>query len=153
MERDIRPYYRKRWAQRKSLSNGSVQPLPVESKRQDARDEDILKVMWQMIACGLSIFLGGFVLWSLDNHYCTQLRSWRHEVDLPYGILLEGHGWWHLMTGIGAYFYIVWGIWLRHCLNGRQDEFQLVWPSMLASLPRVERVRHEHMNGAVKKQS
>lgn len=31
------------------------------------------------------------------------------------------------MTGIGAYLYIVWGIWLRHCLNNRQDEYHLQW--------------------------
>jgi dihydroceramidase len=31
------------------------------------------------------------------------------------------------MTGIGAYLYIVWGIWLRHCLNQRQDEYHLQW--------------------------
>jgi dihydroceramidase len=34
------------------------------------------------------------------------------------------------MTGLGAYFYIVWGIWLRHCLNYRQDEYELQWPNM-----------------------
>jgi dihydroceramidase len=32
------------------------------------------------------------------------------------------------MTGIGAYLYIIWGIWLRHCLNGRQEEYELWWP-------------------------
>jgi dihydroceramidase len=77
-------------------------------------------------------------------------------VGLPWGVLLEGHGWWHLGTGFGAvsfsrrmraaidsmgfnwlirfsqYCYIVWGIWLRHCLNGRQDEFELVWPRILS---------------------
>lgn len=31
------------------------------------------------------------------------------------------------MTGIGAYMYIIWGIWLRHCLNGRQDDYHLRW--------------------------
>lgn len=36
----------------------------------------------------------------------------------------------HLMTGLGAYFYIVWGIWLRHCLNYRQDEYELQWPNV-----------------------
>ena len=45
------------------------------------------------------------------------------------------------MTGLGAYFYIVWGIWLRHCLNGRQDEYELLWPSKLASIPRIVRAR------------
>lgn len=46
----------------------------------------------------------------------------------------------HLMTGTGAYFYITWGIWLRHCLNGKQDEFDLYWPSKLTSLPAI--VKH-----------
>lgn len=32
------------------------------------------------------------------------------------------------MSGIGAYMYILWGIWLRHCVNGRQDEYTLHWP-------------------------
>lgn len=40
------------------------------------------------------------------------------------------------MTGIGAYFYITWGIWLRHCLNGRQEEYTLVWPRLF-SLPEI----------------
>lgn len=50
----------------------------------------------------------------------------------------------HLMTGTGAYFYITWGIWLRHCLNGRQDEYDLSWPRVW-SLPEV--VRTKSMNG------
>jgi dihydroceramidase len=41
------------------------------------------------------------------------------------------------MTGIGSYFYIVWALWLRYCLNEQQDEWALNWPSMLFSLPEV----------------
>ncbi|KAK5737529.1 alkaline ceramidase ydc1 [Elasticomyces elasticus] len=51
------------------------------------------------------------------------------------------------MTGTGAYFYIVWGIWLRHCLNGRQDEYELVWPSLFTSIPSIVR-RPQAMNGS-----
>jgi dihydroceramidase len=40
------------------------------------------------------------------------------------------------MTGIGSYFYIVWAIWLRHCLNERQDEYILNWPGIF-TLPEV----------------
>lgn len=40
------------------------------------------------------------------------------------------------MTGVGAYYYIVWAVWLRHCLNERQDEFVLNWPTVFA-LPEV----------------
>jgi len=85
-----------------------------EQRRIDARDVAILSQMWTLIAIGLSVFLGGFAVWNLDNMYCNTLRRWRRNVGLPWGVVLEGHGWWHLMTGMGAYFYIVWGIWLRH---------------------------------------
>ncbi len=40
------------------------------------------------------------------------------------------------MTGIGSYYYLVWAVWLRHCLNERQDEYGLDWPSIF-SLPEV----------------
>ncbi len=55
----------------------------------------------------------------------------------------------HLMTGLGAYCYIIWGIWLRHCLNGRQDEYELVWPAMYR-LPEIVKVkRRSSENGSI----
>ena len=51
------------------------------------------------------------------------------------------------MTGIGAYFYITWGIWLRHCLNGRQEEYTLVWPRLF-SLPEI--VKTDSLNDVAK---
>jgi hypothetical protein len=55
----------------------------------------------------------------------------------------------HLLTGLGAYCYIVWGIWLRHCLNGRQDEYQLVWPRLF-SLPEIVSVKRQPVaNGSI----
>ena len=61
---------------------------------QDMRDAKILKAMWVLIGIGLSTFLGGFGIWALDNKYCGTLRVWRREVGLPWGVVLEGHGWW-----------------------------------------------------------
>ena len=54
------------------------------------------------------------------------------------------------MTGTGAYCYITWAIWLRHCLNGRQDEYDLKWPR-LWYLPEVIRV--QPLNGVTKHQN
>jgi len=57
------------------------------------------------------------------------------------------------MTGIGAYFYIQWGIWLRHCINGEQDQFKMVWPRLVTSFPTVERIKSERngvLNGSAK---
>lgn len=67
---------------------------PVEQTRIERRDEEILKTMWMMIACGISAVACGFLIWNLDNIFCGVLRRWRRDVGLPWGILLEGHGWW-----------------------------------------------------------
>ncbi|KAF2722653.1 alkaline phytoceramidase [Polychaeton citri CBS 116435] len=151
MERNIRPHYRNR--QEEGVKKIMSDAERAVQKRQDERDQEILRTMWTMIAIGLSVFLGGFAIWNLDNIFCSRLRFWRREyLGLPWGILLEGHGWWHLMTGLGAYFYIVWGVWLRHCLNGRQDEFTLDWPHWW-SLPQVVSTGGlpSHANGSLKK--
>jgi len=151
MEVNIRPSWkaRERTMKQGHHANGILSAEEeTEKLRKDARDVEILKTMWTMVAYGLSVFLGGFVVWTLDNQLCSSLRQWRREVGLPWGILLEGHGWWHLMTGLGAYFYVIWGIWLRHCLNGEQDQFELVWPRLITSIPLVVRKSFaSHENG------
>lgn len=52
----------------------------------------------------------------------------------------------HIMTGIGAYLYIIWGIWLRHCLNQRQDEYHLRWAHFW-HIPEVIRTSPPHEKG------
>lgn len=51
------------------------------------------------------------------------------------------------MTGVGAYYYIVWGIWLRHCLNYRQDEYQLLWPNLWTMPLVVKQAKSMEANG------
>jgi dihydroceramidase len=102
MEVSIRPYYRER-KEKRELESKSLSPVDkAEQERRDNRDREILRQMWWMIGTGLTAFLGGFAVWNLDNEYCSVLRSWRHQIGLPWGILLEGHGWWHIGTGFGA---------------------------------------------------
>lgn len=109
MEVNIRPYYRKKHDTHVKVQGSTAvsEREKQEEARKDKRDQDIVSKMWIIVGVGLSVFLGGFGIWNLDNAYCSTLRTWRREVGLPWGILLEGHGWWHLMTGLGAYFYIV----------------------------------------------
>ncbi|KIW63835.1 hypothetical protein PV04_08807 [Phialophora macrospora] len=142
METSLRPSLRKSEEKHRLERKRSGVP-DVISKEQQAyenqRDREILKTMWILVAFGVSIFLVGFYIWNLDNIYCSTLRRWRRSIGMPWGFFLEGHGWWHLMTGIGAYDYIVWGIYLRHILNGDQEHFKMVWPS-LSTLPEVVRM-------------
>ena len=73
-------------------------PMTAEEKRisqsNGRRDVKILRSMWVMIAFGLGTFLTGFGIWQLDNEYCSKIRGWRREMGLPWGMVLEGHGWW-----------------------------------------------------------
>lgn len=142
METTLRPSLR-RSEEKHRLEREQAGVSDVISKEQQAyenqRDREILKTMWILVGFGVSIFLGGFYIWNLDNIYCSTLRRWRRSIGMPWGFLLEGHGWWHLMTGIGAYDYIVWGIYLRHILNGDQEHFKMVWPSFFR-LPEIVRV-------------
>ncbi|CAO1605122.1 alkaline ceramidase ydc1 [Xanthoria calcicola] len=147
MEFSLRPSLRKNEENFKLHHKKSMTADQKEvSRADDVRNAKILSTMWILIITGLSIFLSGFGFWQIDNIFCSNLRQWRRELGLPWGIILEGHGWWHLLTGIGAYYYLIWGIWLRHCLNGRQDEYSLVWPSIL-SLPEI--VRSDYFHGIV----
>ncbi|KAJ9616166.1 alkaline ceramidase ydc1 [Knufia peltigerae] len=131
--------------------------LPVMTKEEqdyeNKRDMEILRTMWFFVVFGVSIFLAGFGIWNLDNQYCSTLRKWRRELGMPWGFFLEGHGWWHLMTGIGAYFYILWAIHLRHVLNGDQEHFRLVWDRFF-QLPEVVRIsdppsKEKNCSGAI----
>ena len=93
MECCLRPSFRQAEQGRQEKLAGKV-ITPKEREILDARDMKILKTMWLMVGCGLSIFLGGFGIWALDNQYCSTLRRWRRDIGLPWGVLLEGHGWW-----------------------------------------------------------
>ncbi|KAE8870249.1 hypothetical protein PTNB29_00593 [Pyrenophora teres f. teres] len=147
MEVNIRPRFRSK--ERTAANPRQAKGVKAVQDREDVRDQEIISTMWKMIGFGLSIFLGGFVVWHLDNVYCSKLIQWRREIGMPWGFVLEGHGWWHLMTGTGAYFYIVWGVWLRHCLNYRQDEYELDWPKYW-TMPQV--IKRQSANGSRKKE-
>ncbi|KAI1467377.1 putative alkaline phytoceramidase [Daldinia caldariorum] len=121
MERTLRPALKVREESRKREARAPRLPTANETIRE----------MWVMVATGLSVFLGGYLIWNLDNMYCNTIRKWRHQLQLPWAVVLEGHAWWHLMTGIGAYFYIVWRIWVHRCLDGDEDKFRLAWPYIL----------------------
>ncbi|KAJ5779430.1 Ceramidase [Penicillium paradoxum] len=129
MEVTLRPKWRHSTEEDRLSRQKQGLPVPTKERQhyENVRDEKTLKTMWFMVIYGLSMFLGGFFIWNLDNVFCSEIRQMRRAVGLPWGLLLEGHGWWHIMTGIGAYLYIVWGIWLRHCLNNRQEEYHLRW--------------------------
>lgn len=110
---------------------------PALQTRSPDKAAAIMTNMWKLCFSGVALFLVGFSIWNIDNIYCVHLRSWREILLLPWAVVLEGHGWWHLFTGLGAYYFIMWQVWLRRCLDADEDQFMLQWPSLFTSVPRV----------------
>ena len=48
----------------------------------------------------------GYALWQIDLEFCEALRSVRLALGIPLSFLLEFHGWWHVLTALGAIEYI-----------------------------------------------
>lgn len=76
--------------------------LIYQSDRPSAEASRLMKrflraVVWLILA---------FVIWNIDLEYCFNLRDIRHKIGLPWAWLLELHGWWHVLTAIGASEYI-----------------------------------------------
>ena len=47
-----------------------------------------------------------YVLWNIDVNYCPTLTKWKHRVGMPWAVLLEFHGWWHILTAIASYAFM-----------------------------------------------
>ena len=65
--------------------------------------------MRDMVLLGLASVGTAFILWNLDTIFCRHLRDARRKIGMPWGFALEGHAHWHLLTGLGGYFYITYG--------------------------------------------
>lgn len=87
-------------------------------------EEDRWKLYSTMIK-GVILFLTGYVLWNMDIHFCDYARRTRRSWGMPYGFILEGHGWWHIFTGTGVYFYLVSVVYLNFFLLGTESFFEL----------------------------
>jgi dihydroceramidase len=61
----------------------------------------------QLTSTFVGCFLFGYLLWQLDFIFCPQLTAWKRAMGMPWGFLLEFHGWWHVLTAIGAYVFMV----------------------------------------------
>ncbi|KAL2064069.1 hypothetical protein VTL71DRAFT_4563 [Oculimacula yallundae] len=110
-------------------------------------DPVALKGMKKLAFYGFISYVSGIVVWKLDTVYCAELTQLRDRIGMPLGFLTEGHGWWHCLTAIGVYYYVVFIEYLRLCIpnpsasNQKAGKAILVWPGAF-SLPRVELV-HE----------
>jgi dihydroceramidase len=48
----------------------------------------------------------GYLLWQMDFIFCAELTVLKRKLGIPWGFLLELHGWWHVLTAIGAHTFM-----------------------------------------------
>lgn len=94
--------------------------------REKVKDPIAKKHLYKCMILGVGIFLLGYFLWNLDVHFCSNWIDIRHYVGMPYGFFFELHAWWHLLTGTGVYFYVVYLEYLRIFLIHEEDNYKYV---------------------------
>lgn len=83
---------------------------------------------------GISLvtYASGFVLWNIDNNFCSSLRHTRnHQLHPSVGPVTQLHAWWHLLTGAGTYLHILFSAYARSLHLKRECSIKMlggVWP-------------------------
>ncbi|KAB2576378.1 hypothetical protein BFW01_g10432 [Lasiodiplodia theobromae] len=73
---------------------------------EQAKHEDEVRRLKQLAWLGFVCSAVGYALWNVDQHLCGHLTAVKRAVGLPGGVFLELHGWWHILTAIGAYVFM-----------------------------------------------
>ncbi|VTT60908.1 unnamed protein product [Fusarium fujikuroi] len=95
MEAILRPMLSKTYTNKPSRAS----VLSKETRRSLVQgDRAIIYEMRWIVTMGFITCAAGIAAWKVDNIRCSDLVRWRHEVGLPWGILLEGHGWWYVIA-------------------------------------------------------
>lgn len=64
----------------------------------------VSKCLTLTVYTGTALF--AYFLWNIDVHLCNYVTALKHRLGLPWGILLELHGWWHILTAISSYSFM-----------------------------------------------
>ncbi|CAO3641504.1 unnamed protein product [Cunninghamella blakesleeana] len=104
-----------------------VQHLPNRNEIQ--RYDYIQPQLVKLLKLSASGFIFAFFLWNVDNIFCHQLTYLRTFVPYALGSFTQLHGWWHNLTAIGCYYFVVYCEWVHQILDDhkRYDQYELVW--------------------------
>ena len=78
---------------------------------------------------GVGTALFAYFIWNIDVNFCSTLTRWKHQVGLPWGILLEFHGGWHLLTALSTYMFMALIEFLTTAENEQTMGVGFKWPA------------------------
>ncbi|KAF8346973.1 ceramidase [Amanita rubescens] len=98
----------------------------------------------KLFATGAALFALGFLIWNMDNTYCTSLTDMKRALGYPAAFFLEGHAWWHILTGAGTY-YMFSGVQsladVTLCLKDSPDNYTVNYKYFLPHIIRQDKPR------------
>ncbi|KAI5965964.1 YDC1 [Candida pseudojiufengensis] len=110
-----------------AILNGFIIVKSIYLTKENVYDKKAVTQLNYCAVFGVGIFLFGYFLWNLDIHFCDQVRITRRQWGIPYGFILEGHGWWHIFTGTGVYFSLIYEEYLRCFMTGTEKFYKFNW--------------------------
>jgi len=85
------------------------------------RDPGCLK----LFGVGTFMYALAFLLWNIDNNFCSTLQDFRASAPAGLGVLSQLHAWWHLLAGYSTYIHIVFSSHYRLSMLRRRPKFVL----------------------------
>ncbi|KAK2461440.1 hypothetical protein APHAL10511_005903 [Amanita phalloides] len=65
---------------------------------------EVKTLVSKLFASGAALFAFGFLIWNMDNIFCISITDVKRGLGWPTAFMLEGHAWWHILTGAGTYY-------------------------------------------------
>lgn len=124
------------------LLNAVVLYKSMKLQKEYVVDDEAKKVFRKLLVRGLTHIAIGYLCWNIDINFCDLWRGARRVIGMPYGFILEGHGWWHLGTGIGVYHYIVYLEYLRLFILKKETHYDFKWTCGLPHLDLKDEFRN-----------
>ncbi|MDC6274654.1 ceramidase [Lacticaseibacillus paracasei] len=104
-------------------------------------DPSSRKFLYKLLTFSFSLFAFGFLIWNLDNVFCSTLIHIRRDyLGIPLGFLLEGHGWWHVFTGLGIYYFVFYNMILSTYMKGMGDQYYIKRNLFLVEVAKKDKV-------------
>lgn len=100
----------------------------------------VRKDMRYCLTAGVMSFMVGFALWNVDNVFCGNVTALKRAVGWPGAFLIEGHAWWHVCTGYGAFLVFTGVSYIGVCIKDDYSRWRMrYW----YTLPLIESVGND----------
>ncbi|OAV99145.1 hypothetical protein PTTG_02887 [Puccinia triticina 1-1 BBBD Race 1] len=108
---------------------------PVKTCKEQKNKAQIIRYL----SAGFFTTLIGFLIWNVDNIFCDRISHLKQHLGIPWSFAVEGHAWWHLATGTGAYLSTVGLQLMSVSFKEGADGFEIKRGGILALCPYVAR--------------